>query len=130
MGKETMKKATFKDLIAKAIQREKDQTKVKDIPVQSMNRTLTFVKPSESKIIDLMDELENKDSMRDQIEYMRKLIYFSCPMLQDPELHSQLGVNEPFEVVEKLFDINDTNKIGEELIELIGMANIEDDVKN
>ena len=51
-------------------------------------------------------------------------------MLQDPELHSQLGVNEPFEVVEKLFDINDTNKIGEELIELIGMANIEEDVKN
>lgn len=130
MSKQSIKKATFKDLVAKAIQREQNKTKVKDIPVKSMDRSLTFVKPSENKIIDLMDELENKNSMRDQIEYMRKLIYFSCPMLQDPELHKELGVNEPFEVVEKLFDIADTNEIGEQLIELIGLNDVDNQIKN
>lgn len=131
MTKETIKKATFKDLIAKKIQREKDQVKVKDIKIPSMARSLTFVKPKEDIIIDLMDQIDEKDSMRGQIEYMRKLIYFSCPMLQDPELHAELEiVGEPYDVVKALFDINDVNKIGEELIELLGMNEVDDKIKN
>lgn len=131
MNKEQMQKATFKDLLAKKIQREQDKFRTKDIVVKSMGKVLTFVKPEESKIIDLMDELNADSSMRTQIEYMRKLIYFSCPLLQDPRLHAELEIKgEPFEVVEMLFDIADTNEIGEELIELLGMSKIDEEIKN
>ncbi|WP_321994830.1 hypothetical protein [Clostridium butyricum] len=130
MSKETAIKATFKDLINKKIQREKDQVKVKEIYVSSMDKTLTFVKPKEDKIIDLMDDINDQSSMKDQINFTRKLIYFSCPMLQDPEFHKELGVQDPLDIVPMLFDMNDTNEIGEELTELIGNKKVVEDIKN
>lgn len=130
MSKETVLKATFKDLIAKKIQKEQNKEVFKDIFVTSMGKSLTFKKPSEEVIINLLDDISDKSSMAEQMEYMRKLIYLSCPMLQDTELHSELGVADPFEVVPAIFDMKDVNEIGQELIELIGLNDVEEKIKN
>lgn len=129
MGKETIKKATFKDLLNRRIQREKDQFKSKDIYVTSLKRELTFVKPKEDIIINLFDEIKENSTMSEQLDVTRKLIYHSCPMLQDQEFQAELEITDPFDIVKALFDISDLNEIGEQLNELLGFANMVEDIK-
>lgn len=120
MSKKTVQKATFKDLIAKKLQKEKDQFKSKEIYISSMDKVLTFVKPKEEVLIDIMDNIREENTMTENLEMTRKLIYHSCPMLQDVELHKELEINDPYDVVRQLFDLADISEIGSELNTLVG----------
>lgn len=130
MNKEQIKRATFQDLIAKKLQRDKDKKQFKDIKVSSMGMTLQFKKLEEEKVLDIADEFEKTEILAEQIAITRKLIYLSCPMLQDEKLHEELGVKDPFDTVKVLFDLNDTNEIGEQLMDLLGIGNTDKQIKN
>lgn len=130
MEKKTAKKATYKDLLKKKLQKEKDSFKAIDIYVTSMDRTLTFVKPNEEKLINLLDEINENSTTSEQLDFTRKMIYLSCPMLQDTELHQELEIQDPFDVVKSLFDIKDINEIGEQLNKLIGIDQEVEKIKN
>ncbi|WP_321833634.1 hypothetical protein [Clostridium butyricum] len=130
MNKEQIKRATFQDLIAKKLQRDKDKKQFKDIKVSSMGMTLQFKKLEEEKVLDIADEFEKTEILAEQIAITRKLIYLSCPMLQDEKLHEALGVKDPFDTVKVLFDLNDTNEIGEQLMDLLGIGNTDKQIKN
>jgi hypothetical protein len=130
MNKESIKKATFKDLIAKKIQKEADQFKVKDIYVTSMDATLTFQKPKDDLILDVMDEMGDMNSMHKVIGGYKKLIYLTCNMLQDSELHKELDIVDPFDTIEKLFNLADIMEIGEQLMDLIDMDGKVEEIKN
>lgn len=130
MSKENAKKATFKDLIAKKLKKEEDAFKVKDIYVSSMDATLTFKKPKDDLILDVIDDIGEGQDTRKMIGAFKKLIYMCCDMLQDTELHNQLDAVDPFDTVEKLFDLADIMEIGEQLMDMINIGGKAEEIKN
>lgn len=130
MSKESAKKATFKDLIAKKLKKEQEQFKIKDIYVSSMDATLTFKKPKDDLILDTIDEMGDMNNTRNVVTGYKKLIYLCCDMLQDPELHKELDVVDPFDTVEKLFDLADIMEIGEQLMDMINIGGKVEEIKN
>lgn len=130
MNKENAKKATFEDLIKRKLQKEKDQNRTKDIYVPSMDRTLVFKKPKDNVLLDVIDEMGDMNVMSKVIEGYKKLIYLCCDMLQDTELHEKLEIVDPFEVVDKIFDLKDITEIGEQLMDLVNVSDKAEEVKN
>ena len=130
MNKENIKRATFKDLIAKKIKKDHDQFRTKDIFVSSMEATLTFKKPNDELVLDVMDEIGEGQDTRKMVVAFKKLIYMCCDMLQDTELHKELEVVDPFDTVEKLFDLADIMEIGEQLMDLINIGGKVEEIKN
>ncbi|MBE6043540.1 MAG: hypothetical protein E7216_04810 [Clostridium thermopalmarium] len=129
MSKENAKKATFKDLIARKLEKEKDEFKTKDIYVSSMDAMLTFKKPKDDMVLDVMDEIGDGQDVRKMVGAFKKLIYLCCDMLQDTELHKELEVVDPFDTVEKIFSLSDILEIGEQLMDLIDMGKKVGDIK-
>lgn len=130
MSKEQAKKATFKDLIAKKLQKEADQFKMKEVYVTSMDATLTFVKPKDDLILDAMDEIGDGKDTRSIVSAYKKLIYHCCNMLQDVELHKELEVKDPYDTVDKIFDLADVLNIGEQLMDFIDFGSKVEEIKN
>jgi hypothetical protein len=130
MNKPSVLKATFQDLIKKKLQKEQAATAFRDINVSSMNRVLTFKKPSDDMILDVMEEIGDKKDVKKMMEVFRKLIYQCCPMLQDIELHKQLEIIDPFDVVKILFDLSDIMEIGEQLMDFINLNGKAEEIKN
>ncbi|MBY6915486.1 hypothetical protein [Clostridium botulinum] len=130
MNKEQIKRATFQDLIAKKLKRDKERIQFKEIEVSSMGMSIQFKKLEEEKVLDIADEFEKTEGLAEQIAITRKLIYLSCPMLQDEKLHEELGIKDPFDTVKVLFDLKDTNEIGEQLMALLGLSNADKEIKN
>ena len=130
MSKENIKKATFKDLLAKKLQKENEQFKTKDIFVTSMDASLTFKKPNDDLVLDVMDEIGDGQDTRKMVGAFKTLIYHCCEMLQDPELHEQLEVVDPFDTVDKLFDLKDVMEIGDQLMYLINISGKVEEIKN
>lgn len=130
MSKENAKKATFKDLIAKKLKKEEEQFRTIDIYVSSMDATLTFKKPKDDVVIDIMDEIDDAAKVRTMVPAFKKLIYLCCDMLQDTQLHKELDVVDPFDTVEKIFDLGDIMEIGEQLIDLVNIKSKVEEIKN
>lgn len=123
MSKEALQKITFEQLVQRSIQREQDKMKVKEIEISSIGGTLLLKKISENKLLDIIDEGQKTNCLSENIAVERKLIYLCCPMLQDTKLHQELGVTEPFDVVEKLFDLQETDFIAKEIMKLHDVEN-------
>lgn len=130
MSREQAKKATFKDLIARKLQKEADQYKAKDIYVTSMDATLTFHKPKDDLILDAIDEIGDYTDTRKMVSAFKKLIYHCCKMLQDPELHKELEVTDPYDTIEKLFELADVIEIGEQLVDFVNIHGKVEEIKN
>lgn len=133
MSKESYKKATFEDLLAKKMQKERSKHQQKDILIPGINKTLTFVKPSEKELLRMIDEMEAigaDGASADQIECYRHIIYDTCPDLQNTELHKKLEVVDPYDVPKVLFDFQDIQEIIKKLFPMLGFGNIEENIKN
>jgi len=130
MSKEAIQKATFKDLLNKKIKKEQDQFKVKEIHVTSMDRILTFIKPKDDILLDVIDEMGEGQSTGGMVQAFKTLIYHTCPMLQDMELQSQLEVLDPLDTVQAIFDLSDIMEIGEQLMELVNINAKVEAIKN
>lgn len=130
MSKKSVQKATFKDLLNKKIQKEQDQFKAKDINVTSMDRALTFIKPKDDVLLDVIDEMGEGQSTGEMVRAFKTLIYHCCPMLQDTELHKQLEVLDPLDTVQAIFDLSDIMEIGEQLMELVNINAKVEEIKN
>jgi len=130
MSKKSVQKATFKDLLNKKIQKEQNQFKAKDINVTSMDRALTFIKPKDDVLLDVIDEMGEGKSTGEMVQAFKTLIYHCCPMLQDSELHTQLEVLDPLDTVQAIFDLSDIIEIGEQLMELVNINAKVEEIKN
>lgn len=115
MSKEQVKKATLKDLILKKNIKEKNQFKTKEVYIPSIEKALVFNKLSDEKVLDLMSEVKGLENMnlRENYELCKQMIYFACPMLQDPALHKELEIVDPFDVVPTLFEMKEIFAITE-----------------
>ncbi len=125
-----MKKATFKDLIAKKKQKEESLHKFKEIEVKSIGKSLIFKKPSDEVMLSIMDDIGTTADTRTITAAYKKLIYKTCEMLQDSELQKELGIVDPYDTVDAIFDLSDILTIGEELFEFSGIASVGEEIKN
>lgn len=121
MNKEQCKRITFEQLIARKLQRDKDKTAVKEIYIPSMGGTLLFKKLPENEILELVDEVKNGNTV-EAVDVSRKLIYMSCDALQNPELHKEMGIADPFDAARAVFSIEEANTIGAELLKFNGVS--------
>lgn len=132
MSKENVQKATLKDLLLKKKLKEENSFKTKEVYIESIDKTLVFNKINEGKLLDLLSDVKDIENinMRENYELCKQVIYFSCPMLQNTELHKELEVVDPLDTVSNLFEMKEVFEITEEISELIGLGDFIENVKN
>ena len=129
MQKDKNKKITLKELIARKLQRDEDKLAVKEIFIDSLGGSLLFKKLKNSRILQLIDEIEdNKTSEMYQVSV--EMIYESCEMLQNPELHKKCEIVDPLDIVPALISIKEILEIGSQLIEFFGFKEKIEEIKN
>lgn len=132
MSKESNKKATIADFLAKKLKKEQDQNKTLDIKISSMDKEITVKKPSDDAILDYIDDIGEGKNVRTVLEETMKLVYRQCPDLQNTELHEALGIKDPYDILNVLFDMKDKQEIMEQFSEFIGYnaEAIDEEIKN
>ena len=130
MSKKTAQKATFDDLINKKLQKEANQNKTIDIYISSMDRTITFKKPSDDNMLDAIDEIGDNKNNKTVVNAYKKLIYKTCDMFQDSKLHEALEVVDPFDTVDAVFDLDDITEIGDQLLDSDNIQKKYNQIKN
>lgn len=133
MSKTGNVKATIADFIAKKVQKEKDKDKTIDIKVTSMdNKTFTVKKPSDENILNFLEGLGDSKSPTVAVTESMKFIYRNCPDLQNEELHEALGIKDPYDIINILFDFKDKQEIMEQFNNFIGFKTdkVEKEIKN
>lgn len=128
VSKEQIKTLTLNDYIAKAKQKEKSLKEFKNIRLGDSN--IVVNKLSDSKILDLMDEMDEDSTMKENILVFKEMVFESVPMLKDKELIGTFELSEPIDIVTKVFEIGEIIKISEELLDLYGLGDLKDDIKN
>lgn len=125
------KKLTLNDLISKKLQREKDIITVKEIEIESLEGALVFIKPDNEVVLDTMDKLDNDlAGTREVVAAYKYLIYQSCQLLHDQELHDAYEVTDPLDIVDKLFKISEILSVGNDLMVMAGFKDLEKQIKN
>lgn len=121
-------KADFKDLLARKVSKDSTKNMTKDIMVSSMGKEMTFKKPSDDLVLEIMDEIGENTNTTGTVQAFKKLMYLTCPMLQDTELHKELEIKDPYDTVDAIFSLGDVLEIGEQLMDLIDIS--ADKIKN
>lgn len=129
MSKEQKRQATLADFIAKKKQRDADRYKTEEIYVKSLDASLVFKKPSQNVLYDIIDEIDS-GSTGSSVAGTCRLIYHCCDALQDPALHQELGIADPFDVVDALFAFEEIGVLGNRLTKFLGLDGTADSIKN
>lgn len=130
MGKEQAQRATFQDLINKHMEKEKKAQKLIKIYVPSMDREMIFKTPDDDLVLEIMDDITDTDDLKGAVKAYSKLIYLTCDLLQNPELHKELDIVDPFDTVKVIFDIDEIMTIGDQLVSHINLIPRDEEIKN
>lgn len=130
MSKEQAKRVTFDQLIARKMQREQDKLKITQIYIPSLDATMQFKKIPDEQILDIMNDYEDTQNLKAGYQANKKLIYLCSDDLQNPELHKNLGITDPFDAVGCLFTISEITLIVNQLMEFLGIQDKEQKIKN
>ncbi|AZV56800.1 hypothetical protein [Clostridium sp. AWRP] len=128
-GKKTLKKLTLKDLLNKELIKKATTAKFKDIEIKSLGGTVTFKRPSQDQItevIDVMDINTNGDQsvkMGKIIPAMRQLIYDCCPIMHENDILEAYGCTDDPEAIVETW-IPDMNEVDDIANQLIGKQNL------
>ena len=110
-----MEKATFDDLIRLKLRRDEQREKPIEIEVESLGKTLTFTAPTRDQQLDFIGEVRNGGDINGAYGAYRKLVYDCCPDLHNTKLHADLGVIDPYDVIDTLFTPVEVMAIGDKL---------------
>jgi hypothetical protein len=124
------KTLTLEQFIAKSLQRENDKIKFKDIYIESLDCDLTFERPTNEDVLEVMDEISENKTVRNCVDVFKKLVYNCCPFLKEQQLHDAHGVADPIDIVDKIFEIQDILDLGEKLMQLTGIKDFQEEIKN
>ena len=113
-----MDKKLLDALAAKAEQRAKDRKNAKQFEVAG--EMLSFVQPSVDAKLSYAEAMLS-ESAADTVRGCASLIYDCCPDLQDPELHTALGVTDPYDVIWVLMDVREVNALAASLFAWLGL---------
>lgn len=132
MAKKKIEKLTIDNLIARKLEREKNEIKVKEIEVPSLGGTLLFNKPLDDYVFDVFDMLkDNPEDLRTIAEAYTDLIYHCCPTLKEMFKNKLTDAQVPSDLVKEVFTLSDRLTIGNELVEMSGLSkeNLGEEVK-
>jgi hypothetical protein len=129
MSKQSLKKLTFDDIIAKKLQREQDKFIKKEIEIPSMGGTLLFEKPQEEDVLNAIDMIGDGNDINVMVKAYDQLIYNCCPTLKDPKLHEQLDITVPTDIVKAVMELSDRMLVGNELVALSGIGDLGNKIK-
>ena len=115
-----MDKKLLDALAAKAEQRKADKAKV--IQFKVGGQLLDFVKIGHTAQLDAYEAfLAAREQPAPMLNIGAQLIYDCCPALQDPELHTALGVTDPYDVIWALMDVREVNELAASLFAWLGL---------
>lgn len=125
-----MKRAT-KELLFERATKHKEESKYKDYPCDALGSTLTIKRLPLAQVCDILDMAEGSTA-RENLDLYKELIYKSVPLFQDKDLSEAYDCIEPYDVVTAVFDdnIGAIGKLAEFILDLYGMQDVVDDVKN
>ena len=122
-------RATFDDLIRLKLRREEQRGNSVEIMIESLGKPLLFVAPSRDQQLDFIGTVRKSADFSGSYEAYRCLVYDCCPALHSKELHTEFNVEDPYDIIDKLFGPIEVMHIGDELADRFMMA-LPDDVKN
>lgn len=121
-----MDKKLLEALSARAEKRKADKAKVKQFEVGG--QMLDFVKIGHTAQLDAYEAfLEAREKPSQMLDVGAQLIYDCCPALQDTELHTVLGVTDPYDVVWVLMDVREVNTLAASLFSWLGLIPADED---
>ena len=125
-----MKRAT-KELLFERATKHKEESKYKDYPCDALGSTLTIKRLPLAQVCDFLDMAEGSTA-RENLDLYKELIYKSVPLFQDKDLLEVYDCIEPYDVVTAVFDdnIGAIGKLAEFILDLYGVQDVVEDVKN
>lgn len=133
MGKKKLQRLTLDNIIAKKLEREKNEIKFKDIEVPSLGGTILFNKPDDDSVLETFEKIkDHEDDLRLLDEAYTDLIYSSCPTFKEIFNNKSLeDITVPTDVVKSILILSDRLQIGNELIEMtnLGKSNAGEEIK-
>lgn len=128
-----MANMTLDSLLNRAAAKEQAKNDTLEIKLPGSEDALTFKRISDEKVLAIVDQIAAADKdavMTGAMHATDHMIYLTCEMLQNPELHKQLGLAEPWDIAATVFTLAERNMIGGKLFEWLGVDAITSDVKN
>lgn len=123
-------RATVADFIARAKQRKSNEYRIKEIYVKSIDANLVATKLKETEVLNMMDRINEDDTMVNSIDVYKELIYKSVEELQSKDLKDEFELAEPYDIVTEVFDIGEIPNIGNQILSIYGFDNMGNDIKN
>ena len=122
---------TFDDIIKAKRQRENDKLTVKPVVIPSVGKELIFRRPKDEQMLEFMDTIQKDSSNTVMIDEYAKILYLSCDELQNPDLHKELDVVDPFDTIKAFMDANDILRVGDAVCNMNSLyKGLENEVKN
>lgn len=140
-GKVELKKISLEDFIKKGLERSEGIKKEANINIEGYG-FITFIRPIEDNILEFLDAQANAIKMNKDEEIIgtnyklltnaaREFIYFSCPFLQNPDLHKAWGIKDPLDAPAKAFGIENLSGIAKQIKDEFGDGKkTKEDLKN
>lgn len=127
-----MEKATAEMLIARKLQGEYDKLRIKKVELAKLDMFLELKKPDLRRVLDLMNEAQEDDSLIGNVRFNQALIYEACPALHNKKLQETFDCAEPPDIVMAVLDedMSELNRLAEEVLGFYGLEELSDKVKN
>lgn len=128
--KAEVKKISLEDFIKKGLEKSEGIKKEADINIEGYG-LITFIRPTEDNLLEFLDAQANAIKMNKDEEIIgtnyklltnaaREFIYFSCPLLQNPDLHKAWGIKDPLDAPIKAFGIENLSSIAKQIKDTFG----------
>ncbi|GEM_PF-7030119 len=111
---------TIDGIVKRAMARKENAAEPLRIYVPCIDGEMEFEKPSTYELMEYRRQLQKGEI--DQTEMFIRVIYNASKLLQNKELHEQLGIKDPEDVVAKVFTLG-------EIVEIAGKILNHDDVE-
>lgn len=126
-AKET--KLVLADLIAKKLEKESKRAKTEDVFIESLGGDVTVQVPEDRVVMKAIDMMKD-ESMEGIMEAYVYVIYHSVELFKNTELHNEYEVQVPTDIVYKLLELNERLELGDKIMKLSGLADLNKKVKN
>lgn len=140
MDKGTNKRLTLDDFRKKAIEKYRNRKMNEYLEVKGFGEVLCE-RPLDDDLLEYLNQAA-KGAIMDKegnitgtnitpiAEAAKTLVYKSCKYLHDAELQEELEVDEPYDVVFKLFGIDGAMELAEKISDTFGSNEVKREVKN
>lgn len=115
-----MDKALLDAFAARAAQKAEARLEIKTFHIGEL--ALECRRLSQEDTLRFYEAFSEAEKPSELLDICTSVIYESCPALQDPELHSMLGVIDPLDTVRRLLDVREIDMLGGEVGRWQGLA--------